>query len=79
MLLQSFNIDGTHINITILINDDGLIMCKTCKVLWNRDENSSCNIFKVARTAINKMERPKYLCREKKKENLSVGSASLST
>jgi transposase len=45
------------------ITRHGLVRCKTCKVLWNRDENSSCNIFKVARSAINKIERPKYLCR----------------
>ena len=51
----------------------GLVRCKTCKVLWNRDENSSCNIFKVARSAINKVERPKYLCRTKAKTKLLSG------
>ena len=45
----------------------GLVRCKTCKVLWNRDENSSCNIFKVAEYAINKKKRPKYLCRTNEK------------
>ena len=45
------------------ITRHGLVRCKTCKVLWNRDENSSCNIYKVARSAINKDERPTYLCR----------------
>jgi hypothetical protein len=44
----------------------GLTMCKTCKALWNRDENSSCNIYKIAQMAIQQKERPKYLCREKK-------------
>lgn len=45
------------------ITRHGLVRCKTCKVLWNRDENSSCNIFKVVEYAINKKKRPKYLCR----------------
>ena len=44
----------------------GLLMCKTCNGLWNRDENSSRNIYKIAYNAINKKERPKYLCRSKK-------------
>jgi transposase len=55
----------------------GLLKCKNCKVLWNRDENSSNNIYILARSAINKVERPKYLCREKKEKestkiNLSI-------
>jgi hypothetical protein len=41
----------------------GLLKCKSCRVLWNRDENSSNNIYKIARLAINKICRPKYLCR----------------
>ena len=49
------------------ITRHGLVRCKTCKVLWNRDENSSCNIFKVAENAINKKKRPVYLCRDKNK------------
>lgn len=44
----------------------GLLMCKTCKRLWNRDENSSRNIHKIAWCAIHKKQRPEYLCREKK-------------
>lgn len=56
----------------------GLTRCKTCKVLWNRDENSSCNIFMVSKCAINSKERPKYLCREKK-INLSVNASSVLT
>jgi hypothetical protein len=44
----------------------GLTMCKTCKALWNRDENSSCNIYKLTRLAIQQKDRPKYLSREKK-------------
>jgi hypothetical protein len=44
----------------------GLIRCKTCKVLWNRDENGACNIYKIAGCAIKGKVRPKYLTREKK-------------
>jgi len=32
--------------------------------LWNRDRNGSSNIYKIAKNAINKLERPSYLCRE---------------
>jgi len=41
----------------------GLLRCKTCKVLWNRDENSSCNIYKIATCAIEGKARPEYLTR----------------
>ena len=54
----------------------GLIMCKTCKALWNRDENSSCNIYKIAQMAIQQKERPKYLCRETKKQLSGATSTS---
>ena len=40
-------------------------MCKTCSALWNRDENSARNIYKIADNAINKKERPEYLSRSK--------------
>ena len=56
----------------------GAVSCKNCHTLWNRDENSSSNIFKIAYNAINGLERPKYLCRNKNKDdnkkvrNLSV-------
>ncbi|ATZ81163.1 hypothetical protein BMW23_1120 [Bodo saltans virus] len=39
----------------------GLLKCKTCKVLWNRDENSSCNIYKISKLAIEGKQRPLYL------------------
>lgn len=48
-----------------LILCHGILMCKTCKALWNRDENSSRNIYKIAYNAINKKERPSYLSRSK--------------
>jgi transposase len=54
----------------------GLTMCKTCKALWNRDENSSCNIYKIAQMAIQQTDRPKYLCREEKKQFSGVTSTS---
>ena len=47
----------------------GLVKCTTCKCLWNRDENSSNNIYKISKCAINGLERPKYLCRQKKEED----------
>ena len=42
----------------------GLLRCKSGRGLWNRDRNGSSNIYKIAETAINKLERPSYLCRE---------------
>lgn len=53
----------------------GLVRCKTCKTLWNRDENSSCNIFKISRLAIAQKDRPKYLCRQKKQLISGASSA----
>jgi len=43
----------------------GLLLCKKDCGLWNRDENSSRNIYKIAYNAINGKERPKYLSRSK--------------
>lgn len=43
----------------------GLLSCKNCKVLWNRDENSSNNIYMIAKHAINGLERPLHLQRNK--------------
>jgi hypothetical protein len=47
----------------------GATCCKNCKAVWNRDVNGSTNIYRIAKNAINNLERPKYLCREKKEEN----------
>jgi hypothetical protein len=47
----------------------GLIKCQTCFGVWNRDVNSATNIYKISKNAINSIERPKYLCREKKEDN----------
>ena len=50
----------------------GLLKCKTCNNVWNRDVNSATNIYRIAKNAINGLERPKYLCREKKDEKIKV-------
>ncbi len=34
--------------------------------------NGATNICRIAKNAINGLERPKYLCREKKDENIKV-------
>jgi hypothetical protein len=44
----------------------GVLICKKCNAVWNRDENSSRNIYKIAYNAINKIERPVYMCRQKR-------------
>jgi hypothetical protein len=43
----------------------GLVKCKTCSKLWNRDTNAASNIWKIATAAIQGKERPKYLQRAK--------------
>ena len=50
-----------------LILVHGLLSCKNCSNIWNRDTNSASNIYKISKNAINKVVRPNYLCR--KKEN----------
>jgi hypothetical protein len=50
----------------------GLISCKNCSNVWNRDVNGATNIYRIAKNAVNGLERPKYLCREKKEENVKV-------
>jgi hypothetical protein len=50
----------------------GLLTCKKCSGVWNRDVNSATNIYRIAKNAINGLERPKYLCREKKEDNVKV-------
>ena len=44
----------------------GALCCKNCEAVWNRDVNSATNIYRIAKNAINGIERPKYLCRENK-------------
>ena len=50
----------------------GNILCKTCLGVWNRDVNDATNIYRIAKNAINGLERPKYLCREKKDGYIKV-------
>jgi len=50
----------------------GALRCKNCEAVWNRDVNGATNIYRIAKNAINGLERPKYLCREKKDENVKV-------
>jgi len=46
----------------------GALRCKNCEAVWNRDVNGATNICRIAKNAINGLERPKYLCREKKED-----------
>ena len=53
----------------------GLITCKKCSNVWNRDCNGATNIYKIVKgyitggiSSIRNKERPNYLCRS----NLSV-------
>ena len=41
----------------------GLVKCKSCSRLWNRDTNAASNIWKIAVSAIRGEERPDYLRR----------------
>jgi transposase len=42
----------------------GLLSCKSCNNVWNRDCNGAKNIYKITNNIINKKERPEYLCRK---------------
>ena len=44
----------------------GLLLCKKDCGLWNIDENSARNIYKIAKNVIRKKGRPTYLSRSKK-------------
>lgn len=46
-----------------IIMRHGLLECKTCNRLWNRDMNASLNILKICKEAIAGKERPAYLKR----------------
>ena len=45
----------------------GLVKCKTCNTMFNRDMNSCVNIRKIAMNALNNLKRPNYLSRQSKK------------
>jgi hypothetical protein len=53
----------------------GLLRCKSGCGSWNRDRNGSSNIYKIAKNAINNIERPSYLCREIKNNQSASTSA----
>jgi hypothetical protein len=46
----------------------GLVKCSNCNLLWNRDVNAACNIWKIAHHAIHGYDRPLYLQRRKEEE-----------
>jgi len=52
----------------------GLLRCKSGCGSWNRDRNGSSNIYKIALNAINKLERPSYLCRETSNQSTSTSA-----
>jgi hypothetical protein len=58
------NILGKEIKYDEMRLIHGLLRCKSGCGLWNRDRNGSSNIYKIAKNAINNIERPSYLCRE---------------
>ena len=41
----------------------GLLKCKTCGGIWNRDRNGASNIYKISENIINGRPRPDYLFR----------------
>ena len=48
----------------------GLLSCKNCANVWNRDTNGAKNIHKIAYNAIHQDDRPTYLCRNNKKSDV---------
>jgi hypothetical protein len=52
----------------------GLLRCKSGCGSWNRDRNGSSNIYKIAKNAINNIDRPSYLCRETSNQSTSTSS-----
>ena len=46
---------------------------KGMRILFRQNNYKTfLNIYRIAKNAINGLERPKYLCREKKNENIKV-------
>lgn len=51
-------------------NLHGLLKCKTCKRLWNRDSNSSNNMKYIGRSILDGNGRPSYLCKQTKESEV---------
>ena len=51
----------------------GLLSCKNCANVWNRDCNGATNIYKIAINAIHNKKRPFYLCRN---SSVTLGDVS---
>ena len=47
----------------LFITCHGLVKCKTCRRLWNRDVNSSLNILRIRKYRAQELLRPLYLQR----------------
>lgn len=48
----------------------GVIRCKNCQAVWNRDVNGATNIYRIAKQAIFGKPRPDYLSRSKIEINI---------
>lgn len=48
---------------TNIVLRHGLVKCKTCSGLWNRDTNAARNIYKITENEILRKGRPEYLKR----------------
>ena len=48
-----------------------MVYCAVCGCgLWNSDVNGAKNIYKIPYNAINRLDRPLYLCRCKQSDTL---------
>ena len=57
------------------ITCNGLLRCRTCKRLWNRDLNAAINIYNIAFNALNYHPRPFYLQRPNQQNQNENGIA----
>ena len=51
----------------------GILKCKTCNILWNRDVNSAINIARLTREMLDGNDRSDYLCRSPSQTATSRG------
>ena len=54
----------------------GLLKCKTCSRIWNRDTNASLNIGRAAAAMLRSGERPRYLSRSLRRNTADPGDAA---